>query len=675
MPEDAYDLVRRKIGNALRRQRVDLDLGEHQLTVLPPEIGQLRTLQSLRLVGNQLSTLPPEIGQLTSLRFLNLKGNQLRTLPAEIGQLTELERLDLGGNQLSALPPEIGRLTALRFLNLTGNQLSVLPQHIARLTALRGLDLRRNQFSVLPPEILQLPVLRWLRLMKNQLSVLPPEIGQLTTLQSLNVIGNQLSTLPPEIGQLTGLEHLDLAGNKISGLPPEIGRLAALRSLNLTANQLGTLPTEISHLTVLQRLVLRRNRLTALPSEIGALRSLEKPASSKSSTNGLWLEDNPLPPPYPILIADDQPRATANVLAWLRGELDSRALSELAETKQRADYEAIPIPSPEIPIQGFGPHFEIDNHGVITFAPAEALDRQGNNVARLTRLHPTLRALSADLIAGLGRGNIPHWHLRERAEAYARRVDQDLEHVDFSLLYVEGVRLANAEKAAIEKIAEKELPPLDVHVHEVINTLLQVHGTFMLATATGLELLAEEERYQRTPQEEVEYRAAAVDFAQSLQNRPQVIDPQAALFVLGTAEEIGQGANPERSGVVATGTVKNVAITLSTAATLAAISMGAIASGSAPLIVSAGAAVLVVGEGLKKSKSFAAVAALVTKGLDQASETEVAKVLRILRERSKPQLRFVLMAKPQLRRLGQRKGFGWLIRSLDWIEQQAVEDG
>jgi Leucine-rich repeat (LRR) protein len=37
------------------------------LTELSPEIGQLTSLDTLRLEGNQLTELPPEIGELTNL--------------------------------------------------------------------------------------------------------------------------------------------------------------------------------------------------------------------------------------------------------------------------------------------------------------------------------------------------------------------------------------------------------------------------------------------------------------------------------------------------------------------------------------------------------------------------------------------------------------------------------
>jgi hypothetical protein len=204
--------------------------------------------------------------------------------------------------------------------------------------------------------------------------------------------------------------------------------------------------------------------------------------------------------------------------------------------------------------------------------------------------------------------------------------------------------------------------------------LLQLHGAFVLATVEGIEIIAAEERYRRTPQQEVEYRAAMIGVAQSLQNKPQIINPKAASFVLETTQEIGNGTNPERSGTVATGAVKNVSITVLTAASLGALSVGAAAAGFTALSVGSAVALLVVGEGLKKSKPFAAVAGLVTKGLDRASDAEIVNALRNLGERFKPQLRFVLRVEPQLRRLAaQREEFNWLTRALDWIKQQAPD--
>ncbi|WP_082292438.1 leucine-rich repeat domain-containing protein [Leptospira noguchii] len=69
-----------------------------QLTTLPKEIGKLKNLQELDLIGNQLTTLPKEIGNLQKLQYLDLAHNQLTTLPKEIGKLKKLNVLDLTGN-------------------------------------------------------------------------------------------------------------------------------------------------------------------------------------------------------------------------------------------------------------------------------------------------------------------------------------------------------------------------------------------------------------------------------------------------------------------------------------------------------------------------------------------------------------------------------------------------
>ncbi|HSW76362.1 MAG TPA: F-box protein [Candidatus Saccharimonadales bacterium] len=102
----------------------ELNLSHQKITVLPPEIGQLRDLKVLDLTTNQLNALPPEMGQLGALQDLYLLNNKLSELPPEIGQLSALQILDLDNNQLRALPPEISQLRALQRLYVSNNNLS-----------------------------------------------------------------------------------------------------------------------------------------------------------------------------------------------------------------------------------------------------------------------------------------------------------------------------------------------------------------------------------------------------------------------------------------------------------------------------------------------------------------------------------------------------------------------
>ena len=333
-------------------------------------------------------------------------------------------------------------------------------------------------------------------------------------------------------------------------------------------------------------------------------------------------------------------------------------------------HQSTEVQLPQIPPQGYGPHFEIGENGVITFAPPQAIDRQGNNVARLEKLHPILRTLAREVVEALDHGNVPHRYLRDRVDAYRELVNQNIDSVDFARLYVEGVRLANAMRTTL---ADEELPRLAHPIHERLDSLLQLHGAFVLATAEGIEVIAAEERYRRTPGEEVEYRDAAVGFAESLQNEPNIIDPTAASFALGTAEEFARGANLERSAVVASGTIKNLAIVVSTAGVLGAASTAAVSSGSPAMIVGSAVSALVFGEGLKKSKAFTALASQITKRLDEAVDASALDALKGLGERFRPQLTFVLGIEPQLRRLAsQHEELEWLNKTLDWISHRGT---
>jgi CCR4-NOT transcription complex subunit 6 len=78
-------------------------------------------LTELYLASNQLSYLPAEIGQLRSLRHLDVSYNQIRELPPELGMCTPLRQLLLFNNSIETLPFELGALHFLDLLGIQGN--------------------------------------------------------------------------------------------------------------------------------------------------------------------------------------------------------------------------------------------------------------------------------------------------------------------------------------------------------------------------------------------------------------------------------------------------------------------------------------------------------------------------------------------------------------------------
>ena len=131
MPEDrAYAEALKRIEKARKTRATRLNLTGRGLKTLPPEIGQLSSLQELNLEENQLATVPDSLGQLSGLQNLYLGLNQLTMLPDSLGQLNSLWELDLQGNQLATLPGWLIKLTSLRLLLLHDNPALKLPQAV-----------------------------------------------------------------------------------------------------------------------------------------------------------------------------------------------------------------------------------------------------------------------------------------------------------------------------------------------------------------------------------------------------------------------------------------------------------------------------------------------------------------------------------------------------------------
>ena len=208
---------------------------------IPPELGSLKHLESLRVGGSSdlVGTIPPELGDLANLRWLSLFDTDLEgAIPPELGDLANLQVLDLGGNNLEgAIPAQLGRLRNLRWLALFDNQLSgMVPPELGTLANLRGTSLSGNELTgPIPAQFGNLPHLRRLSLDRNELvGSLPAELGSLGGLEELHVGYNSLhGAVPVEFRGLTSLREFSLPGNAdMSGaLPAELIALDSLEAL------------------------------------------------------------------------------------------------------------------------------------------------------------------------------------------------------------------------------------------------------------------------------------------------------------------------------------------------------------------------------------------------------------------------------------------------------------
>ena len=104
---------------------VKIDLSDNFLRgVIPPELGQLSSLETLWLYNNNLDgVIPPELGQLSNLKSLSLSGNKLNgPIPQELGQLWNLKELWLyNDNLIRCDAPQ-------RLWNVPDNDLKIVPR-------------------------------------------------------------------------------------------------------------------------------------------------------------------------------------------------------------------------------------------------------------------------------------------------------------------------------------------------------------------------------------------------------------------------------------------------------------------------------------------------------------------------------------------------------------------
>jgi internalin A len=68
----------------------------------------------LDLEGNKLESLPPEIGKLSALTTLKVGGNVLQSLPSELRLLRQLTLIDFENNPVTTLPESIDELLLAR---------------------------------------------------------------------------------------------------------------------------------------------------------------------------------------------------------------------------------------------------------------------------------------------------------------------------------------------------------------------------------------------------------------------------------------------------------------------------------------------------------------------------------------------------------------------------------
>lgn len=205
-----------------------------------------RSLRVLNINKTGIKNIPPSISQLTHLEYLIIhNAPNLSYLPSEVGELKSLKVLSCIDVFLKKIPPEIGCMSQLIELHLGLTQyhhddfdfptIEEIPEELVNLKRLESLDLRqRLRFSSWPLDF-----------------TFPKVITEIESLKFLDLSHNSLTEIPASICNLKNLESVDFSVNDIKHIPKGLGGLVNLRYLGLSHNILSPeLPDDILDLDV-----------------------------------------------------------------------------------------------------------------------------------------------------------------------------------------------------------------------------------------------------------------------------------------------------------------------------------------------------------------------------------------------------------------------------------------
>ena len=162
-----------------------------------------------------------------------------------------------------------------------------------------------------------------------------------------------------------------------------------------------------------------------------------------------------------------------------------------------------------------------------------------------------LKVAKNNLIQALT-GTNAHSSLLDAVEQYNQAFSD--EQISISFLYVQGIVLENAVDTIKRNIESGDLPPFPVDIERNINSLLDLHASYIMSQEEGRARVEAASAYRQSPQQTEEVKVAAEklnDFIASDSFCGEDVKEHAA----SVFPNIGKGSHPERSNHVATITV------------------------------------------------------------------------------------------------------------------------
>jgi hypothetical protein len=212
----------------------ELDLSNTPLKELPCDLGELKSLESLKLPALDPSQYAEGLEGLSSLRSLELCGSALVRIPDFVHRLPALEELVITDTSIDELPEQLGRCQTLNRVCITKALACRVPESVLRLPSLTSLQVS-GVASVSFESIPKGCALKELSVTECGRLAMPHSVDGFANLQTLTLSAN-IADIPDAVCELPSLTSINLGREDVYGDRP--GTAALRRRLSAGARAL-----------------------------------------------------------------------------------------------------------------------------------------------------------------------------------------------------------------------------------------------------------------------------------------------------------------------------------------------------------------------------------------------------------------------------------------------------
>jgi hypothetical protein len=220
--------------------------------------------------------------------------------------------------------------------------------------------------------------------------------------------------------------------------------------------------------------------------------------------------------------------------------------------------------APKFPKELDGPSWDV-NHQTGMLSPAFRKSNQTESeIIDMESQRPFLFECAQSLVTAIATSTSNSvGQLLPAAERYLLSIENNSSLVSIAEVYAAGVRLRNLHDRIRREVENEGMPDVAINIGEAMDSVIGLHGPFILATACGREMNARARDDNRTKSQELAYKAKSLEFAEALKKSNGLVTDGGKNFIVEINSEISTGPHPERSTMLAEASNHNLLVTAS----------------------------------------------------------------------------------------------------------------